>query len=77
MFGGTYAKTGLLVVIPLLGAAFGWLQVEIVQVRGSDVALQPAWTWLVAFGTLILGIVRDIHPDLDVYLMRLLALLKR
>jgi uncharacterized YccA/Bax inhibitor family protein len=55
--GGTYLKAGLLVIVLLLGAAFGWSQVEIVQVRGADVALQPAWTWLVAFGTLILGIV--------------------
>jgi len=54
---GTYVKTGILLVILVIAGAWGWSQVEIVQVRGADVALQPAHTWLVAFGTLILGIV--------------------
>jgi uncharacterized YccA/Bax inhibitor family protein len=54
--GATYAKTGLLVIILLLGATFGWSQVEIVDVRGTQVAVQPAWTWLVIFLTLGLGI---------------------
>jgi uncharacterized YccA/Bax inhibitor family protein len=54
--GGTYLKTGLLVIILVLGGIFGWSQVEIVQVRGADVALQPAWTWLLILVTLGLGI---------------------
>src|SRR5687767_13039035 len=55
--GGTYFKTAVLLVILFFGASFGWSQVQIVEVRGVPVALQPAWTWLVAFGTLFLGIV--------------------
>jgi uncharacterized YccA/Bax inhibitor family protein len=55
--GGTYLKTGLLLVVLILGASFGWSQVTIVEVRGVPVALQPAWTWLLAFLTVILGIV--------------------
>jgi uncharacterized YccA/Bax inhibitor family protein len=54
---GTYVKTGLLVIILILGAAFGWSEVQIVQIRpGVSVALQPAWTWLLFFLTLGLGI---------------------
>lgn len=54
--GGTYVKTGLLMIVLVLGGVFGWSQVEIVQVRGADVALQPSWTWLVVLLTLTLGI---------------------
>jgi uncharacterized YccA/Bax inhibitor family protein len=54
--GGTYLKTGLLVVILVLGGIFGWSQVDIVQVRGANVALQPSWTWLLILLTLGLGI---------------------
>ncbi|MBV9578284.1 MAG: Bax inhibitor-1/YccA family protein [Chloroflexi bacterium] len=54
--GGTYMKTGLLVIILILGGAFGWSQVSIVQVRGADMALQPSWTWLMVLLTLGLGI---------------------
>jgi uncharacterized YccA/Bax inhibitor family protein len=53
---GTYIKTGALVIILLGGASYGWSQVEIVEVRGVPVALQPAWTWLLIFLTLGLGI---------------------
>jgi uncharacterized YccA/Bax inhibitor family protein len=53
---GTYVKTGLLLIILLLGAGFGWSQVQILHVGGGQVALQPAWTWLVVFLTLGLGI---------------------
>ena len=54
--GGTYLKTGLLLVILVLGAAFGWSSVDIVDVRGVPVAIQPGWTWIVMFLTLGLGI---------------------
>jgi uncharacterized YccA/Bax inhibitor family protein len=53
---GTYIKTGALVVILFGGASYGWSQVEIVDVRGVPVAVQPAWTWLLVFLTLGLGI---------------------
>src|SRR5262245_45778988 len=54
--GGTYVKTGLLLIILALGAAFGWGQVVIVDVRGGQVPLQPSWTWLLVFATLFIGI---------------------
>ena len=54
---GTYATTGLLLVIVVAAAAFGWSQVEIVSVDGRQEALTPAWTWLVFLLTLIVGIV--------------------
>jgi uncharacterized YccA/Bax inhibitor family protein len=54
--GGTYVKTGLLLIVLVLGGVFGWSQVDIVQVRGADVALQPSWTWLLILVTLALGI---------------------
>jgi uncharacterized YccA/Bax inhibitor family protein len=53
---GTYLKTGLLLVILIAAAAFGWSQVEIATVNGHEVALQPAWTWLAFLLTFILGI---------------------
>jgi uncharacterized YccA/Bax inhibitor family protein len=54
---GTYATTGLLFVIVVAAAAFGWSQVEIVSVDGRQEALTPAWTWLVFLLTLIVGLV--------------------
>jgi hypothetical protein len=54
---GTYATTGLLFVMVVPAAAFGWSQVEIVSVDGRQEALTPAWTWLVFLLTLIVGIV--------------------
>jgi uncharacterized YccA/Bax inhibitor family protein len=53
---GTYVKTGLLLVILIAAAAFGWSQVEIVTLNGSEIALQPSWTWLAFLLTFILGI---------------------
>ena len=53
---GTYIKTGALVLILFLGATYGWSQVEIVDVRGAPIAVQPAWTWLLVLATLGLGI---------------------
>jgi uncharacterized YccA/Bax inhibitor family protein len=54
---GTYAITGLLFVIVVAAAAFGWSQVEIVSVGGRQEALTPSWTWLVFLLTFIVGIV--------------------
>jgi uncharacterized YccA/Bax inhibitor family protein len=54
---GTYAITGLLFVIVVATAAFGFSQVEIVTVDGRQEALTPAWTWLVFLLTFIVGIV--------------------
>ena len=54
---GTYAIAGLLLVIVVASAAFGWSQVEIVSVGGRKEALTPAWTWLVFFLTFVVGIV--------------------
>ena len=54
---GTYAITGLLFVIVVASAAFGFSQVEIVSVDGRQEALTPAWTWLVFLLTFIVGIV--------------------
>jgi uncharacterized YccA/Bax inhibitor family protein len=54
--GGTYAITGLLLVLLVLGAAFGWSQTQIVSVNGRDVALTPSWTWLAFLLTFVLGI---------------------
>ena len=54
---GTYAITGLLFVIVVASAAFGFSQVEIVSVGGRQEALTPAWTWLVFLLTFIVGIV--------------------
>lgn len=53
---GTYVKTGLLLILLLVAAGFGWSQVQLVQVNGRDVALQPTWTWLLVFATLGIGI---------------------
>jgi hypothetical protein len=54
---GTYAITGVLLVIALAAAAFGWSQVEIVNVDGRQEALTPAWTWLVFLLTFVVAIV--------------------
>jgi uncharacterized YccA/Bax inhibitor family protein len=54
---GTYAVTGLLLVIVVAAAAFGWSQVEIVTVGGRQEALTPAWTWLAFLLTFIVAIV--------------------
>jgi uncharacterized YccA/Bax inhibitor family protein len=54
---GTYAITGLLFVIVVAAAAFGFSQVEIVSVDEHQEALTPSWTWLVFLLTFIVGIV--------------------
>jgi uncharacterized YccA/Bax inhibitor family protein len=54
---GTYAIAGLLFVVLVAAAAFGWSQVEIISVGGRQEALTPAWTWLVFLLTFIVGIV--------------------
>jgi uncharacterized YccA/Bax inhibitor family protein len=54
---GTYAIAGLLFVIVVAAAAFGWSQVEIVSVDGRKEALTPAWTWLAFLLTFVVAIV--------------------
>ena len=54
---GTYAIAGLLFVIVVAAAAFGWSQVEIVSVGGRKEALTPAWTWLAFLVTFVVAIV--------------------
>ena len=49
---GTYIKTAALLIILFGAASYGWSQVEIVEVRGVPVAVQPAWTWLLLLLTL-------------------------
>ena len=54
---GTYAITGVLLILVVGAAAFGWSQVEIVTVSGRQEALTPAWTWLAFLLTFVVGIV--------------------
>src|SRR5918997_700573 len=54
---GTYAIAGLLFMIVVAAAAFGWSQVEIVTVGGRKEALTPAWTWLAFLITFVVAIV--------------------
>lgn len=54
---GTYARTGILVAILVLAAAFGWTQVEIVPVDAQQVAVVPAWVWLAFVLSSILGFI--------------------
>ena len=54
---GTYAIAGVLLVIVVATAAFGWSQVEIVSVGGRKEALTPAWTWLAFLVTFVVAIV--------------------
>jgi hypothetical protein len=54
---GTYAITGLLFVIVVAAAAFGWSQVEIVTVGGQEEALTSTWTWLAFLVTFIVAIL--------------------
>ena len=54
---GTYAITGLLLLIGVAAAAFGWSQVEIVTIGEREEALPPAWTWLAFLLTFIVAIV--------------------
>jgi uncharacterized YccA/Bax inhibitor family protein len=57
---GTYVKTGLLLILLIMAAAYGWSQVQIVQVGGQDVALPPTWTWILVFATLGVGIFASV-----------------
>jgi len=54
---GTYAITGLLLLIVVAAATFGWSQVEIVTINGQEEALPPAWTWLAFLLTFIVALV--------------------
>jgi uncharacterized YccA/Bax inhibitor family protein len=71
---GTYLKTALLLVILVVAAAFGWSQVEIAQVNGRIVALQPGWTGLVLLLTFILGIAGAFAFRAAVFIAPLYAL---
>jgi uncharacterized YccA/Bax inhibitor family protein len=53
---GTYIKTGALVIILFGAAGYGWSVVDVVDLRGVPVAIQPPWTWLLVFLTLGIGI---------------------
>ncbi len=52
---GAYLKTLVLLIALIAAAAFGWSQVEIVNIAGKDVALAPPWIWLAFLLTFILG----------------------
>src|SRR5262245_9337312 len=52
---GTYLKTVLLLVIFVAAAAFGWSQVQIIQVGTQVIPIQPWWTWLAFLFTFILA----------------------
>ena len=54
---GTYAIAGVMLGIVVAAAAFGWSQVEIVNVGGHKEALTPAWTWLAFLITFVVAIV--------------------
>lgn len=54
---GTYRITGLLLILLAAAGAFGWSQVGIEVIRGSEVALAPRWTWLAFLVSFIVGIV--------------------
>lgn len=54
---GTYAITGLLLLLVVAAAAFGWSQVEIVTISGREEALPPAWTGLAFLITFVVAIV--------------------
>jgi uncharacterized YccA/Bax inhibitor family protein len=53
---GTYLKTGLLLIFLVAAGAWGWSQVRIETIRGVEVAIQPAWTWLAFLFTFIFAI---------------------
>ncbi len=53
---GTYLKTGLLLIILVAAGAWGWSQVRIETIRGVEVALLPAWTWLAFLLTFVFAI---------------------
>jgi hypothetical protein len=53
---GTYAIAGVLLVIVVAAAAFGWSQVEIVSVGGRKESLTPAWTWLAFLLTFVVAV---------------------
>ncbi len=52
---GAYLKTGLLLIVLVAAAAFGWSQVQIETIRGVQVALTPPWVWLAFLATFVLG----------------------
>jgi uncharacterized YccA/Bax inhibitor family protein len=54
---GTYLITGGLLILLAAAAAFGWSQVQIEVIRGSEVALAPRWTWLAFLLSFIVAIV--------------------
>jgi uncharacterized YccA/Bax inhibitor family protein len=53
--GGTYLKTILLLVLFIAAAAFGWSQVQVMQVGTQAIPISPWWTWLAFLLTFILA----------------------
>jgi uncharacterized YccA/Bax inhibitor family protein len=54
---GTYLITGGLLILLAVAAAFGWSQVQVEVIGGSQVALAPRWTWLAFFLAFIVAMV--------------------
>lgn len=54
---GAYLKTGFLLVLLIIAAAWGWSQVQIVSAFGREVAVAPSWTFLAFFLAFIFGIL--------------------
>jgi uncharacterized YccA/Bax inhibitor family protein len=53
---GAYVKTGLLLLVLIAAAAFGWSQVQVETIRGTQVAITPWWLWLAFLVTFVLGV---------------------
>ncbi|MCS6845731.1 MAG: Bax inhibitor-1/YccA family protein [Caldilineales bacterium] len=54
---GAYLKTGLLLVLTILAAAWGWSQVEVVSAFGRQVAYPPSWLFLAFVLSFVFGVL--------------------
>jgi uncharacterized YccA/Bax inhibitor family protein len=52
---GAYLKTGFLLILMILAGAWGWSQVQIINIAGQQVAVPPGWTFLAFMLAFIFG----------------------
>lgn len=54
---GAYSKTLILLGVLVAAASFGWSQVQVIEVAGRQVVIEPAWTWLAFLLTFVFAMV--------------------
>lgn len=73
---GAYVKTLFLMILLVIAAAFGWSQVQIIQLGERQIAVAPSWTWGVMLLAFIVAMIGAAVPKAAMITSILYALLQ-